>query len=993
MANNRVFNEASRVQIPGIIHLEKLGYKYLSLKNQNIDHDTNIFIDVFKENVKRVNPDASDDQIIEVFKELKRLLNYDDLGRAFYRRIVEQSGLRIIDFDNIENNQLNSVFELPFVNEEEEFRPDITILVNGIPLSFIEVKKPNNRTGIIAERNRLDARFKNKHFKKFINEFQFLVFSNNMEYAKNTIDPIEGAYYSTTSYSKASFQYFREQNESIYQELSDCEDDTENKILLDTNYPQIKNTPEYLTNKNPLSPTNKILSSLYNKKRFFFILNYGIAYVDSPEDGLQKQVMRYPQLFALLAIRNKLNENVKKGIIWHTQGSGKTALAFFAVKFLSNYYQQRGIIPKFYFITDRLDLMEQASNEFEYRGLKATTVNSKDDFVKSIKSNRAINNKAGSFEINVVNIQKFSEDSCATKSSDYDISVQRFYFLDEVHRSYNPTGSFLANLLSSDRNAVLIGLTGTPIIVKDYKSTDIFGPYIHTYYYNQSIADGYTLKLIREGIKKEYSAKLKDVFEKVKVTENTDNYKIITSHKSYVEPLVDYIVNDFNNSKIAYGDDTIGAMIVCDSSDQARAIFDCFNRRKTEKVALILNDVDDKETRRKEREAFKKGDIDYLIVYNMLLTGFDAHRLKKLYLGRKVYDHNLLQTLTRVNRPYKNFRYGYVVDFADITKEFDKVNEEYLHELQSELGIDFEHYRDMFKTDEEINEEIENIKNALFMYDSDNIENFSTQVSQINDYQEALKLKKALESSRELYNVIRSSGKDEFLSKLDFKKLSKMYDEVSRRVDIINFRNSIEMNVDSANLLNEALNNFVFSFRKYTEEELVIADQYQGSLSRVSDSLNHNFDKHDPKWVSLYDELSKLLRRKNLEEITQEDMAHNIEDLNRIYELSEQINRYNSLLKSKYDNDEKFARIHKALLIEGIFTNDRVIHDVLIRIKHNVDSAIVNNSSLLSNESFFNKQVSREVIDSLDQEPLDLPIGVIKSISRTVANEYLGGTY
>ena len=118
--------------------------------------------------------------------------------------------------------------------------------------------------------------------------------------------------------------------------------------------------------------------------------------------------------------------------------------------------------------------------------------------------------------------------------------------------------------------------------------------------------------------------------------------------------------------------------------------------------ALILHDVDDKETRRGYQDDFKKGKIDLLVVYNMLLTGFDAPRLKKQYLGRVIKQHNLLQTLTRVNRPYKSFRYGYVVDFADIRAEFDKTNKAYFEELQSELGDEFERYRNIFKSQEEI---------------------------------------------------------------------------------------------------------------------------------------------------------------------------------------------------------------------------------------------------------------------------------------------------
>ncbi len=117
---------------------------------------------------------------------------------------------------------------------------------------------------------------------------------------------------------------------------------------------------------------------------------------------------------------------------------------------------------------------------------------------------------------------------------------------------------------------------------------------------------------------------------------------------------------------------------------------------------LILHDIGTKKEREVQVEDFKEGRIDLLFVYNMLLTGFDAKRLKKLYLGRVVRNHNLLQTLTRVNRTYKDFKYGYVVDFADIRKEFDATNKAYFDELQSELGDEMQYYTSLFKSKEEI---------------------------------------------------------------------------------------------------------------------------------------------------------------------------------------------------------------------------------------------------------------------------------------------------
>ncbi|MEF1251351.1 hypothetical protein QTO15_29140 [Vibrio owensii] len=150
-----------------------------------------------------------------------------------------------------------------------------------------------------------------------------------------------------------------------------------------------------------------------------------------------------------------------------------------------------------------------------------------------------------------------------------------------------------------------------------------------------------------------------------------------------------------------------------------------------------------------------------MFVYNMLLTGFDAKRLKKLYLGRIIKKHNLLQALTRVNRTYKEFRYGYVVDFADISVEFDATNKAYFDELKSELGDEMDSYSNLFKSHEEVHEEIEHIKDVLFQFDTENTELFQQQISQISDRKQILALKKALESAKDLYNLIRLQGDTE----------------------------------------------------------------------------------------------------------------------------------------------------------------------------------------------------------------------------------------
>jgi type I restriction enzyme R subunit len=1011
------FNEDTRVKLPAILHLCRLGYEYLSLKTANWNPETNIFTDIFIASINRLNPDLEEGDAERQLQSILLDLSNEDMGKAFYEKLIASSGVKLIDFTDFRNNSFHVVTELTYKNGEDEFRPDITILINGMPLVFIEVKKPNNRDGILAERDRIVRRCRNRKFWKFINITQFMIFSNNMEYDSSDFETLQGAFYAAPSYKTPIFNYFRDElPHNLDKVLSAEDDDLENYVLKDNNLIVIKQSPEFLTNKNPSYPTNRILTSLCSPDRLSFLLRYAFAYVRT-EKAIEKHIMRYPQIFATKAIKNSLEEGKRKGIIWHTQGSGKTALAFYNVKYLTDYFQQKGIIPKFYFIVDRLDLLKQAKTEFSSRGLIVHTVNSKLEFLKDLKTTTAIHNNSGRPEITVVNIQKFADEDRVVQKSDYNVSIQRIYFLDEVHRSYNPTGSFLANLSQSDENSIKIGLTGTPLIGEDVKSRDLFGDYIHKYYYNASIADGYTLRLIREEISSDYKIKLQEVLERIHIEKGVLEKQKVFAHESFVEPMLDYILNDMQNSRLTHSDPNIGCMVVCDSSAQARMMYAIFQSKyvensfnqpqaaepynklkgkKREKyevgtAALILHDVGTKDEQDEWINAFKEGEIDMLIVFNMLLTGFDSGRLKKLYLGRIIRRHGLLQALTRVNRTYHNFRYGFVVDFADITKEFDATNKAYFEELKLELGDEMEGYTNLFKSKKEIEEEIQEIKDVLFRFETNNAEIFQQQISQISDRETVLKIKRVLQNARELYNVIRLLGHYDLLDIVDFKKLDSLYKETVNHLALLNSKEALENNTDETNLLNIALEDIIFSFTKLSEEELIIADQLKDILRKTREGLESNFDKKDPEFISLYDELKRLFKMKNLDEVSQDEMRSNIGLLNKIYDKVKELNRRNNQLKTKYREDPKYARTHKRLLEREPFSKlERQLWESLTRLKEEADTKVLQNRRLLSNESYFTQQMKRLVIDRFESDSkITLDADSTDYINDLVVNEYL----
>ena len=212
------FTEATRVQMPGLVHLTRLGYTYYGklyedMAGKKYDPDTNILLEVFKEQFCKLNP-GREGEVDETLRMIRQELDNDDLGRGFYKRLTSISPVKLLDFDEPKNNVYHCTAEFTCKRDQDEFRPDITIFVNGLPLVFVEVKKPNNRGGMVEESTRMNRqRFPNKKFRRFINITQFMIFSNNMEYdTLGGIVPVQGAFYCTTAREFAPFNCFREEN-------------------------------------------------------------------------------------------------------------------------------------------------------------------------------------------------------------------------------------------------------------------------------------------------------------------------------------------------------------------------------------------------------------------------------------------------------------------------------------------------------------------------------------------------------------------------------------------------------------------------------------------------------------------------------------------------------------------------------------------------------------------------------------------------------------
>ena len=984
MARRKDFSELTRVQIPAALHLMRMGYTYLPRNGKEIaerDPDTNILVSVFKEQFLTFNNYLTDEDFERELANIKLELDQNDLGRSFFKRIQGQEGAVYIDWENPEANTFHLALEVTCQNGQDEFRPDIVVFINGLPLSYIEVKQPNairdGKTGIQSEQDRTRYRFENRKFRRFNNITQLIALSDNLPYISGQGQQKQGSYYASNAYSKTKFNAFKEEREvDFLHSIEPLIDEQIDFVLEDVKRFALKSQPEFTTNLQPDTPCNTFLSSLYQKERLLFMLRFGLVYVEEEsKEGqiqLQKHVMRYPQYFATRAIEETIAKGVKKGVIWHTQGSGKTALAFFNIRYLTNYFSKQGIVPQFYFVVDRLDLADQAFKEFTKRGLK----------VKRINNPRELNQKQDGYDVAVVNIQKFKDDSDLTDRSGYDLNRQNIYFIDEAHRSYNERGSYLPNLYQADTNAIKIALTGTPLITykKDGKTKeshattrDIFGDYIHKYYYNQSIDDGFTLRLMREDIETSYKDNLRAINEEIQRGDLSK--EDIFAHPHYVEPMLDFILEDFNRARdLVFDDQTIGGMIVCDSSKQARELEKQLEeRRKTGTTnltsALILHDEGDKEEKKEKVDAYKEGKIDLIIVYSMLLTGFDAPRLKRLYLGRKIKAHNLLQTLTRVNRPYKDYLFGYVVDFADISKEFDKTNRAYLEELNQEYDTTLtgengeDVFGSLFVPAEEISQELSKTERILMDYPTSNLEFFSQSIDDIKDRKQLNELRKALESVKQYYNIARLLGYDHLLEQIDIAQIATLLNVISRRLLTLSLIDKPD-DFSSRTLLNLAMSETSFSFVKIAEEELrLAANDLEDWKRRVAGDIIKQRDEKDPEWVFLYEEFQRIMKKHLIhgqEGYTMENIKEIQKEYEELFKSVEDYHTHMRRLTMNFDGDEMAARSYKHVTNSTMVSDFPAIYHVIKGSKVRLDRKIGQNQGVLDNEDFLKKMIREE---------------------------------
>ncbi|MFP4514518.1 MAG: type I restriction endonuclease subunit R [Parcubacteria group bacterium] len=648
------FNEQATVENYIIKFLkEKLGYENIKPEDfsgfRDFENEYLIKPLIIKA-VKKIN-DVDEDVAESVYREIKKidtnegflnLMRYGVNMRASNEK--KKKDYFIVDFKNIENNHFVVTNQFYFEGDTENIRPDIMLFLNGLPIVDIEAKSPTISLTVNYE-NGIDQ------IKRYERVARKMFLPNCFNISTDGLNTVYGSTYSP----KQFFNHWKEEDQR--------KDDEE-----------LENT----------------LIALLSPDRLLDVIKNFIVF-EKEKGKTIKKIARYQQIRATNKIVERVVDGSKKrGLIWHTQGSGKSLTMFFSAWKLR--FDESLKNPKVFILVDRIDLDDQIYDTFiNCGGQNVTRIESRKDLEKKIKSP-----ERGIF---ISTIQKFSELGNDIKNLDENIIV----LSDEAHRDNE--GVSAINLRDTMQNAFFFGFTGTPIDKVTLNTHRNFGEegerYLDYYSIQEAIDDGATLPVTYEArlskffidedkLDQQFDELTRDLDDKQKqeLTKKYGKKEVIVKLEKRMEAIARDIIEHY---KLYVEPNGFKAQVVCYDREATAKYKDYFDRLVPKEWTAVVyspgdrnSDGDDLKkynTNKKEREKiivnFKDTNhpLKFLLVCDMLLTGFDAPIEQVMYLDKPLRDHNLLQAIARTNRVYPNKGCGKIIDYYGITKNlYDALN-------------------------------------------------------------------------------------------------------------------------------------------------------------------------------------------------------------------------------------------------------------------------------------------------------------------------------
>lgn len=729
-----VANEMSTSQRPAIEVLQKLGYKYISSEeNKNLrNHILTdvIFKDILAKKLNEINSyeykgekykfsaniigqamkDLNEDLVTGLISTNEKIYDLLTLGKSYQENMVDGTkrsfDIKYIDFEHLENNDfyVTEEFSVLRMNGKDYARPDIVLFVNGIPLAVIECK--DTSVPIIQAISQNIRNQKPDYIPGLFKFIQIVMAANKNE-----------TKYATCGTPDKFWSTWNEENVEKQNELL-------KKIVIGRQ----------------VAKQDRDIISLFEKERFLEMIKDFIIF----EAG-KKKIARYQQYFAVKAMLERIKQDKKGGVVWHTQGSGKSITMVYITKKLMEDREIQN--PQVVIATDRVDLDKQIHKTFNRIGMeaaRATTGNNLTELIKNEKI-RVITTVVNKFETVV-------------KSGISVDAPNTFILVDEGHRTQY--GEINRRMQEVFKGAIYISFTGTPIMKKDKNIFDKFGGLIHKYSLDDALKDKAIVPLIYEGkmVDQEVSKEAIDMRlemltrnltpeQKTEVMKKWSRFEKVASSEQRLELIAWDIASNYNQTLKGTG---FNSMLACNKKVEAVKYYNIFKDEFPElEVAVIISSPDMREgegsidedtndmvkkfyinavSNYKNEEEYEEtikskfinGDIDILIVVDKLLTGFDAPKASTLYLDKQIKEHNLLQAIARINRLCDGKDYGYIVDYRGLLGELDKALTMYqeagLEEFNEEdirasvYYIDTE-INNMFEAYEELKALFKNIKN------------------------------------------------------------------------------------------------------------------------------------------------------------------------------------------------------------------------------------------------------------------------------------------
>ncbi|MDP4027980.1 MAG: type I restriction endonuclease subunit R [Gallionella sp.] len=724
------FNEKHLSQIPALQLLANLGYRYLTpaqaLAMRGGRLSNVLMEEVLRDSLKRINRIQhkgdnylfSEENLQSAIQRLKNV-KYDGLlktNEAVYDLLtlgvaLEQSvegavrsfTLNYIDWKNPENNvyHVTAEFSVERTRSHETARPDIVLFVNGIPFAVIECKSPKTE---VAQAVSQIIRNQRDEYIPTLFTYAQLVIGTNKNHCK----------YATVGTSAKYWAVWREEREEK------DEDGASLRAVLDQPLPQEakaglyellaegfgvrESDAEYLVRR-ALTEQDRTIYALCRPERLL-----RMALMFTVFDSGRRKIARYQQFFAVERIVGRVKQRDDAGrrdggIVWHTQGSGKSLTMVMLAKALVLDLDIR--TPRIVLVTDRVDLDKQLGNTFAACGLTPDRAESGRHLVELVAENKA--------HIVTTLINKFDKALSTRKFQDE--STEIFVLVDETQRTQ--LGMFAARMRQMFPNACYIGFTGTPLLKREKSDVMRFGGIIHTYAINQAVSDGAIVPLLYEGrlveieqnkaaidvwferhtqgLTPAQKADLKKKYARAETLNKTDQVIYmrafdISAHFRQNWQGTGFKAQLVAPSKVAalkyksFLDDLgeVTSEVIISAPDEREGFDDVDDEESTDEVVAFwqrmmkrYGDAESYETQ--IVNGFKHGsDPEILIVVSKLLTGFDAPRNTVLYLTRNLKEHTLLQAIARVNRLYddddgaKPKEFGYIIDYAGILGELDQ---------------------------------------------------------------------------------------------------------------------------------------------------------------------------------------------------------------------------------------------------------------------------------------------------------------------------------